>query len=191
MPSLSLQEENSAEFRFWDRLREACLLPEQAAFSSSEELKVKLEELRNFSLTMLAVSNIIWMTLTLTIMQQGKKLMIENTNFLGLFFLFIYTIVMFLMFISCLIHRVGTWLHLMARIPLMPGAKQKLGWSFSDEDLPPVPTLEEMFGARLKITERLANQPKERKRNIGRTESVRRRRRSVPANHFQSLPDQR
>ena len=126
---------------------------------------------------MLGVTNIIWMTLTLTIMEQGKKLTILGTNFLGLFFLFIFTLVMIVQFITLLIHRVGTWIHLISRIPLIPGAKAKLGWSFSDEDLPPTPAHADMFEAQWKIHEQVMN-PSRRKKSIRRLDS---RFRSVPA----------
>ena len=173
-PLFNLERENELEFHFWQRLRKTCLLPEQAAFSSSDELKGKLEELRNSSLLMLGVTNIIWMTLTLTIMEQGKKLTILGTNFLGLFFLFVFTIVMIVQFVTLLIHRVGTWIHLLSRTPLMPGAKVKSGWSFVDEDLPPSPTFEEMFAARMRINDRLAQAPQSRrKKSIRRLDSAR------------------
>ena len=164
--------EYKAEFDFWTGLREVCLLPEQAAFSSSDELKSKLEELRNAALLMLGISNIIWITLMLSIMAQGQKLAILGTNFLGLSFLILFTLVLILQFFTLLIHRVGTWIHLVSRIPFKPGAQVKLGWSFSDEDLPPTPTDEEMLEAHMRLSNRLSNQWT-RKKSIKRVQSAR------------------
>ena len=165
-PWLTLKRESKAEFGFWKKLREVCLLPEQAAFSSSDELKSKLEELRNAALLMLGVSNIIWLTLMLSVMAQGKRLTILGTNFLGLSFLILFTLVLVVQFITLLVHRVGTWIHLISRIPFKPGSKVKMSWSFLDEDLPPNPSEEEMLETHMRLSNRLSNH--RRKKSIKR-----------------------
>ena len=86
-------DNNGEEYQLWDYLRKTCLLPEEAAFIKSEELKEKLGELRNTSLTVLVVVNIIWLTFTLTVMNQGKKLEVFGTDFASVSFLFIYFLV--------------------------------------------------------------------------------------------------
>ena len=163
---LEQEQEHLREHKFWDKLRTICLLPEQAAFSQSDELKVKLEELRNSGLMMLTVTNLLWLTIMLTIIAQGKKLHILNTNFLGLIFLSLYTVVVLVQFCSLLWHRVGTWIHLMARTPFKPGSKINMSWSFLDEDLPPEPTDENIFIAHQRISSKIVR----RSRN-GRSQS--------------------
>lgn len=60
------------EEKFWERLRERCLIPESAVFSSVAELKHRLEDLRNSSLTILFVTNAIWMILLITLDRQVR-----------------------------------------------------------------------------------------------------------------------
>eukprot|EP00794_Sanderia_malayensis_P016163 gene16163-17786_t len=154
-PHLSLENEGPREFKFWEQLRKLCLLPEQAAFSQSDELKDKLEELRNAGLTMLIVTNILWLTIMLTIIAQGSKLQVFQTNFLGLIFLSLYTIVLLAQFFTLLWHRVVTWIHSFSRIPFKVGSKINMSWSFHDEDLPPEPTDENIFMAQRRISSRI------------------------------------
>ena len=150
------------EVKFWEKLRTVCLLPEQAAFSQSDELKDKLVELRNTGLMMLTVINILWLTIMLTIIAQGKKLHVLNTNFLGLVFLSLYTIVLVVQFCTLLWHRVGTWIHLMSRTPFKPGSNINMSWSFHDDELPPEPTDDSLYIVRQRINSRIERQPRER-----------------------------
>ena len=158
----SVMEQEHTEFKFWERLRVICLLPEQAAFSQSDELRDKLEELRNSGLMMLIVINILWITIMLTIIAQGKKLQVLNTNFLGLAFLFLYTIVLLVQFCTLLWHRVGTWIHLMSRTPFKPGSNINMSWSFHDDDLPPEPKHDDLFVAQQRLNSRLERRSRRR-----------------------------
>ena len=151
------------EAKFWEKLRSVCLLPEQAAFSQSDELKEKLIELRNTGLVMLTVINILWMIVMLTIIAQGNKLHILNTNFLGLLFLSLYTIVLLVQFCTLLWHRVGTWIHLMSRTPFKPGSSINMSWSFHDDELPPEPTDNSLFIAKQRINSRKGRLSRQRR----------------------------
>ena len=96
IPCKSLEKDNmdgGEEHRFWSGLRELCLLPEQAAFSQSQELKEKLSELRDTSLGVLVVGNVLWLTFMLTVMNQGDVLTIFGSDFLSVGFLFVYALV--------------------------------------------------------------------------------------------------
>ena len=157
-----LLPQDPEEAKFWEKLRTVCLLPEQAAFSQSDELKEKLVELRNTGLMMLIVVNILWLTIMLTIIAQGKKLHILNTNFLGLLFLSLYTIVLLVQFCTLLWHRVGTWIHLMSRTPFKPGSSINMSWSFHDDELPPEPTNDSLFIAKQRINSRIERHPRQR-----------------------------
>jgi len=137
----SLKEDNAdygAEHEFWAELRNICLLPEQAAFNSSGELQEELSELRDTSLLVLAVANVLWLTFMVTIMAQGTKLEWLGTSFASVAFMFIYTVVLVMQFVSMLIHRLSTLVHFLARAPFKPGSF-KSNWAWRDKDLPPPP----------------------------------------------------
>lgn len=82
-----------------------CLLPEQAAFGQSRELKEKLGELRNTSLAVLVVVNVLWLTFMLTVMNQGKKLEVAGSDFASVAFLLIYFLVSMRNYTSISIYR--------------------------------------------------------------------------------------
>lgn len=162
-PLVTLAPEEEA---FWEKLRTVCLLPEPIAFSQSDELKDKLVELRNTGLMMLTVINILWLTIMLTIIAQGSKLHVLNTNFLGLAFLSLYTVVLLIQFCTLLWHRVGTWIHLMSRTPFKPGSNINMSWSFHDDDLPPEPNAENLIIAKQRINSKIERQPRHRRSAI-------------------------
>ena len=91
VPCKEFDDEKESEL--WEYLMEKCLSPVEAAFVQSQELKEKLGELRNTSLTVLVVVNILWLTFMLTVMNQGKKLEVFGTDFASVGFLFIYFLV--------------------------------------------------------------------------------------------------
>eukprot|EP00794_Sanderia_malayensis_P016107 gene16107-17728_t len=141
VPCRNLRDDNGdegAEYNFWNDLREICLLPEQAAFGQSQDLKEKLCELRDTSLVVLIVGNVLWLTFMLTVMNQGDKLTILGTNFASVAFLFIYALVLFFQVLAMILHRCETWIHLISRTPFRPG-KFIRHWSFNDADLPEDP----------------------------------------------------
>ena len=86
-------EGNGEENEFWSKLRDICLLPEQAAFNQSQELKEKLSELRDVSLGVLIVGNALWLTFMLTVMSQGPALQLMGSDFASVAFLFVYFLV--------------------------------------------------------------------------------------------------
>ena len=90
--------DDGLEYKFWSDLRELCLLPEQAAFGQSKELKDKLGELRDTSLAVLVVSNVLWLTFMLTVMNQGKKLQLVGSDFASVGFLLVYFLVSLIWF---------------------------------------------------------------------------------------------
>ena len=170
---IQMETDNNPEYEFWRKLRLVCLLPEQAAFGSSEELKGDLIGLRNAALMMLTVANVIWMTIMLAVIGQGRKLEIMGTNFLGLGFLILYTLVLVAQFFTMIWHRIGTWIHLISRTPFKPGGSINMNWSFNDEDLPPEPTTEELLEAQKRISSRLRSMSRRRSRSTRIKDSVR------------------
>ena len=102
------------------------------------ELQEELSELRDTSLLVLAVANVLWLTFMVTIMAQGTKLEWLGTSFASVAFMFIYTVVLVMQFVSMLIHRLSTLVHFLARAPFKPGSF-KSNWAWRDKDLPPPP----------------------------------------------------
>lgn len=118
-------------------LRQACLIPESAIFGAVEELKEKLEDLRDATLMVFAIANAIWIILISTLVAQ-EHLTILGTNALGLFFLCIYGFIMVIQFLTLLWHRGVTFFHVIARAPWKRGPLHMV-WAFDDNNLPPDP----------------------------------------------------
>ena len=118
-------------------LRQACLVPESAIFGAVEELKEKLEDLRNSTLMFFAIANALWMIFLVTLIEQ-EHLKFLGTNVLGLAFLCIYGFIIAIQFLTLLWHRGVTLFHVVARAPWKRGPLHMV-WAFDDENLPPPP----------------------------------------------------
>ena len=132
-------------------LRQACLVPESAIFGAVEELKEKLEDLRDSTLMVFAIANAIWIILLTTLITQ-EHLKFLGTNVLGLAFLCIYGFIIVLQFLTLLWHRGVTFFHVVARAPWKRGPLHMV-WAFDDANLPPPPderTLEDIRNQRTK-----------------------------------------
>ena len=134
------------EQRVLSGLRQACLIPESAVFGAVEELKEKLEDLRNQVLAVFAIANIIWMILLEALIRQ-EHLTIIGTNVLGLSFLAIYGFIVVIQFLTLLWHRGVTFCHVVARAPWKRGPLQR-AWAFHNENLPPPPDERELESIR-------------------------------------------
>ena len=102
-------------------------------FGGVEELKEKLEELRNSTLLVFALSNLIWIILLLTITHQ-ENLKVLGTNVIGFAFLAIYGFIIVIQFLTLLWHRMATFFHVVARASWERGALHMV-WKFDDRDL--------------------------------------------------------
>lgn len=132
-------------------LRQACLVPESAIFGAVEELKEKLEDLRDSTLMVFAIANAIWIILLTTLITQ-EHLKFLGTNVLGLAFLCIYGFIIVIQFLTLLWHRGVTFFHVVARAPWKRGPLHMV-WAFDDANLPPPPderTLEDIRNQRTK-----------------------------------------
>lgn len=118
-------------------LRQTCLVPESAIFGAVQELKEKLEELRDNTLLVFVVVNAIWLILILTLLEQ-PHLKVKGTNALGFGFLVVYGVIILIQFVSLLWHRFTTFFHVVARAPWKRGV-QHMVWAFDDKNLPPPP----------------------------------------------------
>lgn len=127
-------------------LRQACLVPESAIFGAVEELKEKLEDLRDNVLVVFAIANAIWMILLEAFIRQ-EHLSVLDTNVLGLSFLAIYGFIVVIQFLTLLWHRAVTFCHVVARAPWKRGPLQR-AWAFNNENLPPHPDERELESIR-------------------------------------------
>lgn len=140
-------------------LRKACLVPESAVFGAVEELKEKLEDLRDSTLMVFAIANAIWMILIVTLIQQ-EHLSYLGTNVLGLAFLCVYGFLIVIQFLTLLWHRGVTFFHVIARAPWRRGQLHMV-WAFDDQNLPPPPSdrdLEDVRNHRRRRPRRRRNQ---------------------------------
>ena len=118
-------------------LRQACLVPESAVFGAVEELKEKLENLRNSTLMVFAIVNAIWIILIMSLLSQ-QHLQVLGTNFLGFSFLCVYGFLIVVQFLTLLWHRGVTFCHVIARAPWRRGKLHRV-LPFDDQNLPSPP----------------------------------------------------
>ncbi|XP_065196251.1 uncharacterized protein LOC135827718 isoform X2 [Sycon ciliatum] len=112
-PTLAREQENRAELLFWEALRDACMKPEMAALGINKEIGEKLVELRNYSIMTVAIANVLWMVIIQTLAMH-PELNVADTNPIGLLFLLVYGLVYATQFISMLVHRLITIMHMLA-----------------------------------------------------------------------------
>ncbi|XP_013407366.1 uncharacterized protein LOC106171524 [Lingula anatina] len=133
LPLYYLHEIKADENEFWNKLRKKCLLPNSKAFGTEEELKDKLVELRNFYLILFAVINALWLIFILLLANE-KVLFVLGTNPLGLAFLVVFGIVLVIQFLAMIVHRIATWMHMIARAPYVFGKPFQTTWGFHQGD---------------------------------------------------------
>jgi len=109
-----MEEENEEEFRFWNDLRENYLKPESENFNKIKVLKQKLKDLRNYSLLVLLITNLIWIVFlyALAFPQLAKYNLTDRA--VSLLFLAVFSIILMIQFIAMLFHRFFNLLHLLA-----------------------------------------------------------------------------
>lgn len=128
-------------------------------FGAVEELKEKLEDLRDSTLMVFAIANAIWIILIMTLVRQ-EHLQVLGTNALGLAFLCIYGFLIVIQFLTLLWHRGVTFFHVIARAPWRRGQLHMV-WAFDDQNLPPPPDerdLEDIRNQRRRRPRRRRNQ---------------------------------
>ena len=104
------------ENTFWEDLIKKTLKPQSANFSKVDELKEKLTDLRNLSVLILFLINVMWIVFLYTLVfPQLTKYNLPERAF-SLLFLFIFSIIVLIQFFAMLFHRFKTLLHLLAGI---------------------------------------------------------------------------
>ena len=113
-------EENETEF--WKKMVKGVLCPESTLLDgNTEELKGNLKELRNKTVITLVFINLMWICMLVLIQHTvlQASLRIQEAPFSALF-LAIYFVVILIQFVALVIHRLETFLHILARTN-MPG----------------------------------------------------------------------
>ena len=119
LPLHYLDEGNQDDYnecKFWEELRQLCLIPELSAFDQTSKLKEKLVGLRNTTLMIFGAANVLWMTIILNLAQH-KDLKVLGVDIIGLGFLTVYGFIFVLQFLALLVHRFKTVVHILARTP--------------------------------------------------------------------------
>ena len=113
-----LSDECQEEHDFWIDLADKKLKPESAILGNVDELKKKLRDLRNISLLVLLLTNIMWIVFLYTLVfPQIAKYNLPDRAF-SLFFLVVFSIIACIQFIALIFHRFITLVHLLARTKL-------------------------------------------------------------------------
>ena len=111
-----LSDESEMEYDFWNKLAKEKLQPESANLSKVEELKDRLKVLRNFSLLVLLLTNVMWIVFLYTLVfPQLTKYNLPDRAF-SLLFLAVFSVIIVIQFIAMIFHRFGTLVHLLAGI---------------------------------------------------------------------------
>ena len=111
-------EESKEELEFWTKLVTDKLKPESENLGKVDELKEKLRNLRNISLLVLLLTNIMWIVFLYTLVfPQLTKYNLPDRAF-SLLFLAVFSIIIFIQFIAMIFHRFVTLVHLLARTKL-------------------------------------------------------------------------
>ena len=122
------------ENEFWEKLAKDKLQPESANFSKVEELKEKLKSLRNFSLLVLLLTNIMWIVFLYTLVfPQLTDYNLPDRAF-SLLFLSVFSVIIVIQFIAMIFHRFVTLLHLLAGISLRSTESAPVS-SWSNDDV--------------------------------------------------------
>ena len=104
------------ENMFWKKLAEKELKPKPEKLNKVDELKTKLKVLRNNSVLILFLINVMWIVFLYTLVfPQLTKYNLPDRAF-SLLFLIIFSVIVLIQFFAMIFHRFKTLLHLLAGI---------------------------------------------------------------------------
>ena len=124
-------EDKVDENSFWVELVKYKLQPESANLGKTDELKEKLKDLRNISVLIIFLINVMWIVFLYTLVfPQLTKYNLPDRAF-SLLFLFIFSFIVLIQFFAMLAHRFESLLHLLAGI--RPKDKTSDQWVARDD----------------------------------------------------------
>ena len=106
------------EFNFWKELTEGILKPESANLSKGKEIKKSLKDLRNFSLLIVLLTNIVWIVFLYALVFRPLAKYNLPVRAFSLLFLMIFSIIVLIQFVAMLFHRFMSMLHVLARVKI-------------------------------------------------------------------------
>ena len=129
-------EDKVDENSFWRKLVKDKLQPESANLGKTDELKKKLKDLRNLSVLIVFLINVMWIVFLYTLVfPQLNKYNLPDKAF-SLLFLLIFSFIMLIQFFAMLIHRFESLLHLLAGIvPKNNNSGQSVGENVRNVDI--------------------------------------------------------
>lgn len=111
-----VQLQSVKENAFWSELANKTLKPESANLNKVDELKAKLKNLRNLSVLIIFLINVMWIVFLYTLVfPQLTKYNLPDRAF-SLLFLLVFSIIALIQFFAMIFHRFKTLLHLLAGI---------------------------------------------------------------------------
>ena len=117
--SIDVKEEGEldiAEEKFWKRIVDNILKPSSIQNdSNTDDLKEKLGELRTNTLVAMAIVNLIWLILLLTLDLQFLEGLGIDQSLLPLAFAVLYFGILLIQLLALLAHRLETLIHVVAR----------------------------------------------------------------------------
>ena len=109
-------DQNSKENTFWVELVRDKLQPESANLGKTDELKTKLKDLRNLSVLIIFLINVMWIVFLYTLVfPQLTKYNLPDKAF-SLLFLFVFSFIVLIQFCAMVVHRFKSLRHLLAGI---------------------------------------------------------------------------
>jgi chitin synthase len=114
---VNIGEIRSEEETFWKGMVKGVLRPESVQLDGNTDLlKEKLKELRNHTVLALVFINVMWLALLLLIQNTVlQEFLLLGDSLLSALFLIVYFLIIAIQFLSLLIHRMETFLHVLAR----------------------------------------------------------------------------
>ena len=108
------EEYPKEEEKFWKTLVKSYLKPESANLSNVNELKKKLTDLRNYSVLVLLLTNVMWIIFLYTLaFPQLAKFNLPDRAF-SLLFVAVFSFITIIQFVAMVFHRFATLLHVLA-----------------------------------------------------------------------------
>lgn len=115
--TLQMSGKDPALERFWSLLTQGVLKPE-VVHANSDDLKEKLDNLRNTTIIAMMIVNVMWMALLLSINVAFSEQFGIRQSALPVLFVVLYFCIILVQFVCLVAHRIETLIHIIARTNL-------------------------------------------------------------------------
>ena len=116
-PTFQMAREDPSLERFWSMLTQGVLKPE-VVHANSDDLKGKLDNLRNTTIIAMLIINVMWMALLLSINVAFSEQFGIRQSALPVLFVVLYFCIILIQFICLVAHRIETLIHIIAHTNL-------------------------------------------------------------------------